>query len=150
MQNGEKTLQEIYDQPGAWNRCLTVLEGADLGTLTEGKDFHTHEWLFIRCGTSYYLAQAAAASLATLTGLPARALPASEVFSSTALVAAGAVGRPSEFSMFISCYRFACSARSSSAGEGGTNANQSSENTRSRSASRSLAATNPSPGSPVS
>jgi len=36
------------------------------------------EWLFLGCGTSYYLAEAAAASWTLLTGQRARALPASE------------------------------------------------------------------------
>ena len=36
------------------------------------------QWLFLGCGTSFYLAEAAAASWTLLTGQPARALPASE------------------------------------------------------------------------
>jgi glucosamine--fructose-6-phosphate aminotransferase (isomerizing) len=40
------------------------------------------EWVFIGCGTSFYLAEAAAVSWAMLTGQPARAIPASEVLLS--------------------------------------------------------------------
>ena len=39
----------------------------------------TSELLFVGCGTSYYLAEAAAHSWMSLTGQAARALPASEV-----------------------------------------------------------------------
>jgi len=37
------------------------------------------EWLFVGCGTSFYLAEAAAVSWATLTGEAARPVPASEI-----------------------------------------------------------------------
>ena len=39
----------------------------------------TNEWIFVGCGTSYYLSQAAAATFTCLTGAPARAVPASEI-----------------------------------------------------------------------
>jgi glutamine---fructose-6-phosphate transaminase (isomerizing) len=37
------------------------------------------EWLFIGCGSSYYVAMAAAAAMKSLTGRSARAVPASEI-----------------------------------------------------------------------
>jgi glutamine---fructose-6-phosphate transaminase (isomerizing) len=37
------------------------------------------EWIFMGCGTSFYLAESAAVSWTLLTGQPARAIPASEV-----------------------------------------------------------------------
>jgi glucosamine--fructose-6-phosphate aminotransferase (isomerizing) len=37
------------------------------------------EWLFVGCGTSYYIALSAAASVTSITGMPARAVPASEI-----------------------------------------------------------------------
>jgi glucosamine--fructose-6-phosphate aminotransferase (isomerizing) len=37
------------------------------------------EWLFVGCGTSYYIALSAAASFTAITGMPARAVPASEI-----------------------------------------------------------------------
>jgi fructoselysine-6-P-deglycase FrlB-like protein len=40
---------------------------------------HATEWLFIGWGSSYYVALSAAATMAHLTGLRARALPASEI-----------------------------------------------------------------------
>jgi glucosamine--fructose-6-phosphate aminotransferase (isomerizing) len=42
------------------------------------RDPRSYEWLFVGCGTSYYLAQAAAATFTILVGAPARAVPASE------------------------------------------------------------------------
>jgi glucosamine--fructose-6-phosphate aminotransferase (isomerizing) len=45
-----------------------------------GKRFaRAGEWLFVGCGSSYYVALSAAATMSTLTGLRSRALPASEV-----------------------------------------------------------------------
>lgn len=39
----------------------------------------TSSWLFVGCGSSYYVALSAAASMAALTGLSARAVPASDI-----------------------------------------------------------------------
>lgn len=74
-----KTLQEIYAQPAVWTECLQLLQRCDVGALAKGREPERAEWIFIGCGTSYYLAQAAAASFTLLTGREARALPASEL-----------------------------------------------------------------------
>lgn len=72
------TLEEILAQPQCWNACLrefsadTKLERA-LAMAQPGR-----EWLFVGCGSSYYLALAAASTYNGL-GLPARAVPASEL-----------------------------------------------------------------------
>ncbi|HUD15436.1 MAG TPA: SIS domain-containing protein [Terracidiphilus sp.] len=79
MESGAATLHEIHSQPEVWGRCLSTLDRLDLEPLVGDKDPRIHEWLFVGCGTSYYLAQAAAATLTTLAGVPARALPASEI-----------------------------------------------------------------------
>jgi glucosamine--fructose-6-phosphate aminotransferase (isomerizing) len=79
MEKGATTLREIYSQPEVWRRCLHTLDRLDLEPLVGDRDPRIHEWLFVGCGTSYYLAQAAAASFTTLGGVPARAVPASEV-----------------------------------------------------------------------
>ena len=47
------------------------------------------EWLFIGCGSSYYLALAAAASWTAITGVSARAIPASELLLFPDLVLSG-------------------------------------------------------------
>jgi len=77
--NQTHMLREIFSQPACWQECLEQLE-----TDPVIADILTHssldsEWLFIGCGTSYYLAQAAAASFTMITGAEARAIPASEI-----------------------------------------------------------------------
>ena len=76
---GAKTLTEIFSQPATWQQCLSELQrdGAVENILEETKP--RTEWLFIGCGTSFYLAEAAAASWTMMTGQIARALPASEL-----------------------------------------------------------------------
>jgi len=81
-----KTLSEIHGQPDVWRNVLQALDELDLATLTANYDPRTSEWIFIGCGTSYYLAQAAAASFTTLLGVPARAVPASEVLLFPSLI----------------------------------------------------------------
>jgi glucosamine--fructose-6-phosphate aminotransferase (isomerizing) len=72
------TLQEILSQPEVWRASLRELqENGSLETVL-GETHSRTEWLFLGCGTSYYLAEAAAASWTLLTGQRARALPASE------------------------------------------------------------------------
>ena len=74
-----KTVQETYGQPVTWMECLRVLRRLDLEVLVGDRQPSEFQWVFIGCGTSYYLAQAAAASFTLLTGKLARALPASEI-----------------------------------------------------------------------
>ena len=78
MEPGETTLHEISSQPEVWHRCLEALDRLDLDQLVGDRDPRSYEWLFVGCGTSYYLAQAAAATFTLLVGAPARAVPASE------------------------------------------------------------------------
>jgi glutamine---fructose-6-phosphate transaminase (isomerizing) len=76
---GSYTLAEILSQPEVWRSCLRGL-AKDVAFQAMRKKAHTRTpWLFIGCGTSFYLAEAAASSWSQLTGHPARALPASEV-----------------------------------------------------------------------
>ena len=79
MENGVTTLREIYSQPEVWRGCLHTLDRLDLEPLVGGKDLRFTKWLFVGCGTSYYLAQAAAATFAALGAESARAVPASEM-----------------------------------------------------------------------
>jgi len=79
MESGAATLREIHSQPEVWVRCLGTLDKLDLDRLVGNKDPRTYEWIFVGCGTSYYLSQAAAATFTSLTGAPARAVPASEI-----------------------------------------------------------------------
>lgn len=71
--------REILSQPECWRECLRSLETDPVvSKIVSGVPTDT-EWLFVGCGTSYYLALSAAASFSAISGRPSRALPASEV-----------------------------------------------------------------------
>ncbi len=76
---GKHTLSEILSQPECWQECLRALQ-------TDGQieRIRNHvnlaaQWLFVGCGSSYYIAQAAASSWTAITGRRAWAIPASEL-----------------------------------------------------------------------
>jgi glucosamine--fructose-6-phosphate aminotransferase (isomerizing) len=87
MHRQVRTLSEIQNQPQVWSECLSLLQQTDLSGLTAGREPERAEWIFVGCGTSFYLAQAAACSLSLLLNVSARAMPASEIllFRSMAL-----------------------------------------------------------------
>lgn len=76
--DGAYTLSEILSQPLCWATSLKELRNS--GRLREVADRFrgADEWLFLGCGSSYYVALAAAATMAKVADIPARALPASE------------------------------------------------------------------------
>lgn len=76
--NGAQTEAEILGQPACWEASLDWLDRS--GKLDElARQFAgIEEWVFIGCGSSYYAALSAASTMATLTGMRAYALPASE------------------------------------------------------------------------
>lgn len=76
---GAFALIEILSQPLCWKTSLTQLRDSGVLQRTAGHFAGAHEWVFIGCGSSFYVAQAAAASMTALSGVPARALPASEL-----------------------------------------------------------------------
>lgn len=76
---GTHTIAEILSEPQTWRKCLAELDAS--GQLRQlstalGRDV---EWIFVGCGSSFYLALAAATSWSILTGGAARAVPASEI-----------------------------------------------------------------------
>lgn len=72
------TLTEIFSQPDCWSACLRQLaESPELHAVCKLADAAS-EWVLIGCGSSYYLAMAAASTFNHL-GLAARAVPASEI-----------------------------------------------------------------------
>ena len=73
------TLDEILSQPQCWKECLSSLDQNEIIRKICARVPPDGEWLFIGCGTSYYIALSAAASFAEITGMPARAVPASEI-----------------------------------------------------------------------
>jgi glucosamine--fructose-6-phosphate aminotransferase (isomerizing) len=69
----------MLSQPKCWADCLKRLESGQ--TIREiAKRFgKSPEWIFVGCGSSYYIAQVAAASWTEITRIRARAIPASEL-----------------------------------------------------------------------
>lgn len=88
MIKGSHTWQEVLSQPQAWRRTLAAFAAvkAPLEDFLNRADFD--QALVIGCGSSYYLAQSAAATLASHAGIPARAFPSSELwlFPGTAMI----------------------------------------------------------------
>ena len=77
--NGAHTLVEILSQPSCWSESLKGLELNGTLKRLAGRFRDAEEWVFVGCGSSFYVAQAASASMTALTALRAQALPASEL-----------------------------------------------------------------------
>lgn len=76
---GKHTESEILSEPRCWLECLACLrEDRQIDPFVRESSAR-NEWMFVGCGSSYYLALSAAASWTSLTGLPARASPASDL-----------------------------------------------------------------------
>ncbi len=73
------TRAEIFSQPQCWKRCFQAIEESHQIERLAAKIPTDADCLFIGCGSSYYVSQAAAASWQFITGRPARAIPASEL-----------------------------------------------------------------------
>jgi glutamine---fructose-6-phosphate transaminase (isomerizing) len=76
---GKYSSAEILSQPECWQRCLTSLENDKSFSGFAGRFEKASGWVFIGCGSSYYVAQSAAATALSLTGRRAQAIPASEL-----------------------------------------------------------------------
>jgi glucosamine--fructose-6-phosphate aminotransferase (isomerizing) len=114
MENhGHFTRQEIDSQPQAWASALEVLEA----NRTNLREFLTNnsfeDFLFTGCGSTYYLSLSAAVHFQYWTEIPARALPASEIWlrkkgylsrGKTLLVAISRSGETSE--TIYACKKF--------------------------------------------
>jgi glucosamine--fructose-6-phosphate aminotransferase (isomerizing) len=83
-EQGQYTLSEIFSQPKCWSTCLAKLSASTDLRAAVGLASSKAEWIFVGCGTSYYLAQAAASTFNYLN-LPARAVPASDLLMYPAL-----------------------------------------------------------------
>ncbi len=77
--NGAQTEAEILSQPGCWEAVLDSLDRTSKLDELVRQFAEIEEWVFVGCGSSYYVAMSAAATMASLTGLRAYALPASEL-----------------------------------------------------------------------
>jgi glucosamine--fructose-6-phosphate aminotransferase (isomerizing) len=76
---GALTEAEILSEPDCWGACIEHLKKSQESAELLGHSVSCEDWLFIGCGSSYYIALAAAASWTAITGLRARAIPASEL-----------------------------------------------------------------------
>jgi glutamine---fructose-6-phosphate transaminase (isomerizing) len=78
-QRGAHSLAEILSQPERWQSCLTMLR--ETRTLESAVEWFGNktDWLFIGCGSSYYIALSAAASMTLLGKRRAHAVTASDV-----------------------------------------------------------------------
>jgi glucosamine--fructose-6-phosphate aminotransferase (isomerizing) len=80
MENGTYTRQEILSQPQAWENTLKILHEHRLGLVDLKPSDNFDTIFFTGCGSTYYLAHAAAALCQHLTRMPCRAYPASELW----------------------------------------------------------------------
>ena len=83
-EHGAHTLSEILSQPQCWSTCLQKLASTAELQAAVKMARPGAEWIFVGCGTSYYLAIAAASAF-NHVGLSARAVPASEILLYPAL-----------------------------------------------------------------
>jgi glucosamine--fructose-6-phosphate aminotransferase (isomerizing) len=77
---GQHTLSEILSQPNAWRATLQALESQRADTRQFLQSGKYDSVLITGCGSPYYLAQAAATAYQELLSIPARGVPASEVW----------------------------------------------------------------------
>lgn len=74
------TEKEILQQPRTWENTLEVLETVKEGLVQFFNGVRPEEVIFIGCGTSYYISISAASTFMEVTGISAKAVPASEIF----------------------------------------------------------------------
>ena len=87
---GAHSLAEILSQPQCWSESLEELKQEKTLQFMAKHFAGATDWVFIGCGSSYYVALSAAATMTRLTKLRARALPASEALLYPDFVFAGA------------------------------------------------------------
>jgi glutamine---fructose-6-phosphate transaminase (isomerizing) len=74
----QHTLNEILSQPATWRETAKQLEQHGMLELVSKVFFPGHPWLFLACGSSYYLSQLVAALWTRQLQVPCSAVPASE------------------------------------------------------------------------
>ena len=79
------TYKEILSQGDVWQSVLQELKLSAFSEQMSRSNNRKPSWLFVGCGTSFYLADGAATSWTLLTGEPARAVPGSEILLYPAL-----------------------------------------------------------------
>lgn len=76
---GKNTIEEILSEPTTWTKSLEALDESGRLRALEQSLSKGVAYVFIGCGSSYYLAQSAAATWSMVTSGEARAIPASEI-----------------------------------------------------------------------
>lgn len=76
---GSNTREEILSQPRCWRECIQELDEKGQLAKVRARFPGPAEWLFVGCGSSYYVALAAASTWTGITGSRARAVPASDL-----------------------------------------------------------------------
>lgn len=89
MAKDSHTWQEILSQPQTWQATLDAFAIAKAGVEDFLGQADFDQILAVGCGSTYYLAQSAAAILTHCTGIPARALPSSELWLFPCMVPTG-------------------------------------------------------------
>jgi len=59
---GAHSLAQILSQPRCWADCFKRLESGEMAREIAKRFGNSPEWVFIGCGSSYYIALAAAAT----------------------------------------------------------------------------------------
>lgn len=85
MPNGQHTLNEILSQPAAWSAALQVFDDCQAEALDLWATAEFDQVIVTGCGSTYYLSLAAK-QLLRLSGVDARAVPASELLLRPATV----------------------------------------------------------------
>jgi glutamine---fructose-6-phosphate transaminase (isomerizing) len=85
---GAHSLAEILSQPDVWKACLAKLQQSKELERVRDHFGKSAGWILIGCGSSYYVALGAAATMSSLTQRPAQAIPASEILLYPELVLA--------------------------------------------------------------
>lgn len=78
-ERGQHTLREIVSQPYGWGKAFAQLEARADEIVAAWAKVQPKQIIVTGCGSTHYLAQGAAALLQSLTGTPARGVPASEI-----------------------------------------------------------------------
>lgn len=76
---GQHTLREIVSQPYGWRKAYEQLVARREEILAAWAKAQPQQIVVTGCGSTHYLALSAAALFQSLTGIPARGLPASEI-----------------------------------------------------------------------
>ncbi len=76
---GQHTFNEIMSQPAIWAKVVESFYPTQATILGTWNELRPANVLFIGCGSTFYLSQAAASLFQGLTGVPAKACPSSEL-----------------------------------------------------------------------